>query len=149
MDESEKLTILSELRQLEKQGYHTSQCVNMNTDLKVLRFELQLIRIKIARQQQDERYCQMICTTLIKGFEVFGRMYLDNMNKDKDDNVDIDAQCTETKEESKVCDICMRYEKNVAFVPCGHTCCSECIKHLNNLCHMCRNKIQKKIRIFI
>ena len=62
--------------------------------------------------------------------------------------MDNDVKCNEPENESKVCDICMKFEKNVAFVPCGHTCCYECKKRIQ-YCHICRKPITKVIRIYI
>lgn len=43
-------------------------------------------------------------------------------------------------EEGTQCDICMAKPKNIVFLPCKHTCCSECAGKLRE-CHMCRGPI--------
>lgn len=49
-------------------------------------------------------------------------------------------------EETRSCSICMERERNVAFL-CGHGCCSRCAETLKT-CHMCREKIVKKINLY-
>lgn len=58
-----------------------------------------------------------------------------------------------TREDSAdlICKICMSNRVSVAFVPCGHTmACSECSTNLKGKpCPMCREPIQKQLRLFI
>lgn len=49
-------------------------------------------------------------------------------------------------EETRSCGICMERERNIAFL-CGHGCCSRCAETLKT-CHMCREKIVKKINLY-
>ena len=39
------------------------------------------------------------------------------------------------------CEICMERERDVVFVPCGHTSCEQCSKKLKK-CHVCREDIK-------
>lgn len=45
------------------------------------------------------------------------------------------------------CGICMERPKNLAF-QCGHMCCVHCSEVLT-ICHMCRIKIEQKIKLFL
>lgn len=46
------------------------------------------------------------------------------------------------------CNICEKIEEvMIVFTSCGHMCCSNCSKSLNN-CHICRKRISKKIQLF-
>jgi len=49
-------------------------------------------------------------------------------------------------EEQFLCSICLERKRNVAFL-CGHGACAPCTQDLVN-CHMCRNKIEKKIPLY-
>jgi len=40
------------------------------------------------------------------------------------------------------CQICVDREKNVVFLPCGHTACRECANRLY-ICHQCRQDIRQ------
>ena len=53
-----------------------------------------------------------------------------------------------------ICPICFENEINMCAIPCGHTCCNECVMQSynfnNNLkkCMGCRNNIKEYIKIF-
>lgn len=49
-------------------------------------------------------------------------------------------------EEAQLCPICMEHKKDTTF-QCGHTVCNICAKPLVN-CHICREKISTKIKIY-
>lgn len=46
------------------------------------------------------------------------------------------------------CNICLSNEKNIVFVPCGHTCCGDCSQNISS-CMICRTKVEKKQKIFM
>lgn len=45
------------------------------------------------------------------------------------------------------CGICLNSKKDTAFVPCGHKSCQTCA-HFLVLCHLCRTKIEMKLRLY-
>jgi hypothetical protein len=54
----------------------------------------------------------------------------------------------------KICPICFENEVDMTAIPCGHTCCNKCIIssrtniYNNERCLLCRNNIDKYIKIF-
>ncbi|CAF2359835.1 unnamed protein product [Rotaria sp. Silwood2] len=52
----------------------------------------------------------------------------------------------EILEDKQTCPICMERFNDIAFL-CGHLTCFQCSQTLN-YCHICGNKIDKKIKIF-
>jgi hypothetical protein len=61
------------------------------------------------------------------------------------------------KTSKNTCPICFENEINMCAIPCGHTCCNECvmqsIKYHNNSkitkCLNCRNTLKEYIKLFI
>ena len=52
------------------------------------------------------------------------------------------------EDERSLCNICLERRKDTAFL-CGHQACSICAEELpNNLCHICRKPIERKIPLF-
>ena len=51
---------------------------------------------------------------------------------------------------TKVCSICYTRTPTIAFIPCGHTHCSDCTtRGVNrNRCFICRSPIEGTLRIF-
>ena len=50
---------------------------------------------------------------------------------------------------AKVCVICMEQPANVAFIPCGHVeSCKKCARAIHN-CHICREAIESRVRVYI
>ena len=48
-----------------------------------------------------------------------------------------------------LCPICVNNEIDMAIVPCGHTLCSKCsLKCDLSLCYVCRNPIEKVIKLY-
>ena len=52
------------------------------------------------------------------------------------------------------CDICISNNKNIVFVPCGHSICNECFnvyinKYNYKKCHICRKYITNSYKIFL
>ena len=48
-----------------------------------------------------------------------------------------------------LCPICVNNEIDTAIVPCGHTLCSKCsLKCDLSLCYICRNPIEKVIKLY-
>jgi len=55
----------------------------------------------------------------------------------------------EKAESSSTCVVCMDGPKEICFVPCGHvSCCSKCSDKLD-VCCICKQKIDKKVKVFI
>jgi len=54
----------------------------------------------------------------------------------------------------KICPICFENEVDMSAIPCGHTCCNKCIIssrtniYNNERCLVCRNNIDKYIKIY-
>jgi len=46
-----------------------------------------------------------------------------------------------------ICCICMTESVVIAFVPCGHTFCTNCSKR-NVVCHICRQYITSRVRLY-
>ena len=58
------------------------------------------------------------------------------------------AREVEEEDERGLCNICLERRKDMAFL-CGHQACSVCAEELpNNLCHICRKPIERKIPLF-
>ena len=54
----------------------------------------------------------------------------------------------EEEDERGLCNICLERRKDTAFL-CGHQACSVCAEELpNNLCHICRKTIERKIPLY-
>ena len=54
------------------------------------------------------------------------------------------------QEERYRCKICLVNESNVLFLPCRHfASCTNCNKKIKNECHMCRQRVDKKINIYM
>lgn len=53
-------------------------------------------------------------------------------------------------DDPRQCNICYGNLGNVAIVPCGHTCCGNCIIQLekSKKCHVCRGPINSKMELF-
>lgn len=52
------------------------------------------------------------------------------------------------EDERNLCNICLERRKDTAFL-CGHQACSLCAEELpNNLCHICRKPIERKIPLY-
>lgn len=47
------------------------------------------------------------------------------------------------------CNICMNNIVDTVLIPCGHTCCSECIQQLNQHCFVCRSEYNNLKQLFI
>ena len=53
-----------------------------------------------------------------------------------------------------MCPICFENEINMCAIPCGHTCCNECVLQAHNFnnnrkkCLNCRNNIKEYIKIY-
>ena len=75
---------------------------------------------------------------------IFGKLPHNNIKKNK----------VKPKSEPEVleCAICLDKigEENrhqIAFAPCGHSCCNECAPHIQK-CHVCRELIRSKVRLY-
>lgn len=54
----------------------------------------------------------------------------------------------ENPKESSECVVCMENSCAVVFIPCGHLCCClKCSDAIEQLCPMCRQDIERKIRV--
>lgn len=53
----------------------------------------------------------------------------------------------DTSNEPK-CSICLTDAVSQAIVPCGHTFCANCSKKIGITCHICRNTVRERIRLF-
>lgn len=61
-----------------------------------------------------------------------------------------DRKISVFQEERYRCKICLTNESNVLFLPCRHfSSCTSCNKKMKNECHICRQKIDKKINIYM
>ena len=50
------------------------------------------------------------------------------------------------------CSICCSRDRNYAFIPCGHICCSVCCRRAQRSeakCFTCRTKIENIVRVYI
>ena len=55
------------------------------------------------------------------------------------------AREQEEEDDRALCNICLERRKDTAFL-CGHQACAVCAQELpNNLCHICRKHIERKI----
>jgi hypothetical protein len=54
----------------------------------------------------------------------------------------------ELTEKEPLCSICFSEQIQYAFVPCGHTYCSNCTKKQFTSCSICRSSISDRIKIF-
>ena len=59
------------------------------------------------------------------------------------------AEQSQLNESRFECQICLddENEHQIAFVPCGHLCCTVCAPHISE-CHVCRNQIDSKVRLY-
>ena len=55
---------------------------------------------------------------------------------------------SENMPETSMCAICMSDTVSLAFVPCGHTFCSNCGNKQISQCYICRTKVQTKMKIY-
>lgn len=56
------------------------------------------------------------------------------------------ARELEALQEAQNCSICMERRKDTAF-QCGHTACAVCAANLST-CHICRQPVASRIKIF-
>ena len=63
----------------------------------------------------------------------------------------IRTQNNNVNQDEELCCICMENKKEAAIVPCGHVICWDnlCRNMLNGKCPICKNKIDKIIKIYI
>uniref|UniRef100_A0A023EWL2 Putative e3 ubiquitin-protein ligase lrsam1 n=1 Tax=Triatoma infestans TaxID=30076 RepID=A0A023EWL2_TRIIF len=55
----------------------------------------------------------------------------------------------ELTEQEHECVVCMQYQCEMVYIPCGHLCCCKhCSVQLDN-CPLCRTEIQQKITVFL
>lgn len=57
-------------------------------------------------------------------------------------------QKTDVDSESPLCIVCMNDPVTIAFGPCGHTFCNFCSNKTLSICHICRTKIQTKLKLY-
>ena len=58
------------------------------------------------------------------------------------------ARSVLAQESEPLCSICFQNSVAWAFVPCGHTLCTDCSRRQSGTCYMCRRSIKEKIQIF-
>ncbi len=58
------------------------------------------------------------------------------------------ARTVLAQESEPLCSICFQNSVNWAFVPCGHTLCTDCSRRQYGTCYMCRRAIKEKVQIF-
>jgi hypothetical protein len=53
-------------------------------------------------------------------------------------------------DEQRLCVLCLKHEKNIALLPCGHVCiCEPCSQHqILEECPMCRENIAGRTKVF-
>jgi len=69
-----------------------------------------------------------------------------SLDSDSEDNASVPTAPTLKDADETICAICVERPKTVAF-QCGHLCCVNCSEMLI-ACHMCRVKINQKIKLF-
>lgn len=47
----------------------------------------------------------------------------------------------------ETCIICLTNARDIVLVPCGHTCCNNCVQNITS-CMICRKKFDKKQKIY-
>lgn len=57
---------------------------------------------------------------------------------------DDEAPCTT----EVLCGICDENKVDCCFTPCGHSFCIECSDRAKDICHMCRRKIDGKVKLY-
>ena len=74
---------------------------------------------------------------------------IENRITDVNDNSPSKAREVPVEEDERnLCNICLERRKDTAFL-CGHQACSLCAEELpNNLCHICRKPIERKIPLY-
>ena len=57
----------------------------------------------------------------------------------------------ETEVEGLKCVVCLDMKKNIAFIPCGHICCINCVRKMSSspICPLCRQRIEEGFRVYI
>ena len=93
--------------------------------------------INIKQENKDEKIKKM--DELTNTILMFKKI-IDYKN-DEDGNI--------IKTDDNMCTICVE-DKRVQYCmePCGHLFCDSCTQRINNVCHICRNRVNKKIRIY-
>jgi hypothetical protein len=51
-------------------------------------------------------------------------------------------------EKEPLCSICFNESIHHAFVPCGHTFCSTCVKRQTSICAICRTNIRDRVKLY-
>eukprot|EP01010_Urceolus_cornutus_P001303 NODE_1839_length_740_cov_277.244573_g1431_i0.p3 GENE.NODE_1839_length_740_cov_277.244573_g1431_i0~~NODE_1839_length_740_cov_277.244573_g1431_i0.p3 ORF type:complete len:96 (+),score=16.19 NODE_1839_length_740_cov_277.244573_g1431_i0:400-687(+) len=54
-----------------------------------------------------------------------------------------------TNPEAKLCVVCVRQRKSMAFIPCSHLCVCEACSELLLLCPVCRQEIAMTVRVAV
>jgi hypothetical protein len=58
------------------------------------------------------------------------------------------ARTVLAQESEPLCSICFQNSVAWAFVPCGHTLCTDCSRRQSGTCYMCRRPVREKIQIY-
>ena len=125
-------------------SYHEVECIVCSEVLPLVTFLPCFHQIACNECCQKMKKC-LFCGEMVKEkkfTEVTGR---------KEDSWKLKYDTLEMKydnlEDQMMCTICMHRHKDVAFEGCGHQACQKCSNVLNT-CHMCRQPIQKKIKLY-
>lgn len=54
----------------------------------------------------------------------------------------------ESCEKEPLCNICFEDTISHAFIPCGHTFCSGCVKRQMMVCSICRGQVRDRVRLY-
>jgi hypothetical protein len=55
---------------------------------------------------------------------------------------------TDSYEKEPLCTICFDNKISHAFVPCGHTFCSNCLKKQSLNCSICRTNVRDRVKLY-
>jgi hypothetical protein len=58
------------------------------------------------------------------------------------------VRVTDISEKEPLCSICFNDSIQHAFVPCGHTFCSTCVKRQTSICAICRTNIRDRVKLY-
>ncbi|CCU56356.1 inhibitor of apoptosis 3 [Mythimna separata entomopoxvirus 'L'] len=83
---------------------------------------------------------------IVKGLDFIQRVMSEACVVKNEENV-VEIKEEKEVEYSKLCKICYLDEYNVCMSPCGHVFCGKCSININNICAICRQKCDSKIKL--
>jgi len=119
--------------------------------------QMRQINVKTKQQRRMRRRRSKWCWKNQKGQWVEMNVYVNKIVEDRyakifGENSVLPPIETQKEESENPCVVCMSFQKDTAFSPCGHlACCNDCAEHVKNeqqKCCICRKRVESVLRIY-